>query len=90
MDEINELRSKMDEITIEMLRMLKNRNDIAKKIGEIKKNIGKGITDESREENLRTKIISLCKELNFDESVATNRKCFAPTQLERQYHQPAG
>ena len=71
MDEINELRSKMDEITIEMLRMLKNRNDIAKKIGEIKKNIGKGITDESREENLRTKIISLCKELNFDESVAT-------------------
>ena len=71
MTEINELRSKMDEITIEMIRMLKNRNDIAKEIGEIKKSLGKGVTDESREDNLRTKIVSLCKELNFDESVAT-------------------
>jgi len=71
MAEINELRSKMDEITIEMIRMLKTRNDIAREIGEIKKNIGKVVTDESREDNLRTKIISLCKELDFDVSVAT-------------------
>jgi len=71
MTDINELRSKMDEITIEMIRMLKARNDIAKEIGEIKKSIGKGITDETREDNLRTKIISLCRDLNFDESVAT-------------------
>ena len=71
MAEINELRSEMDEITIEMIKMLKTRTDIAKKIGEIKKNIGKGVTDESREENLRTKIISLCNELNFDETIAT-------------------
>lgn len=71
MAEINDLRSKMDEITIEMIKMLKTRTDIAKEIGEIKKNIGKGVTDESREENLRTKIISLCNELNFDETIAT-------------------
>lgn len=71
MTEIDELRSKMDEITIEMIRMLKTRNDIAKKIGEIKKSIGKGITDESRENNLREKIITLCRDLDFDESVAT-------------------
>ena len=57
MTEINELRSKMDEITIDMIRMLKTRNDIAKEIGEIKKNIGKGVTDEPREDNLRSKII---------------------------------
>jgi aspartate aminotransferase len=71
MSEINELRSKMDEITMEMIRMLKDRTEIAKKIGEIKKNTGMGITDESREDNLRIKIISLCKELNFDETIAT-------------------
>ncbi len=71
MSEINELRSKMDEITIEMIKMLKTRTDISKEIGEIKKNIGKVITDESRENNLRTKIISLCRELNFDETIAT-------------------
>ena len=71
MSDINELRSKMDEITIEMIKMLEARTEIAKKIGEIKKNTGKVVTDESREDNLRIKIISLCKELNFDETIAT-------------------
>jgi aspartate aminotransferase len=71
MSDINELRSKMDEITIEMIKMLKTRTGIAKKIGEIKKNTGKVVTDESREDNLRLKIISLCKELDFDETIAT-------------------
>jgi aspartate aminotransferase len=51
--------------------MLKMRTDISKEIGEIKKNIGKGVTDETREDNLRTKVITLCNELNFDESIAT-------------------
>ena len=71
MADINELRSKMDEITIEMIKMLKKRTGIAKEIGEIKKNTGKVVTDESREDSLRIKIISLCKELNFDETIAT-------------------
>jgi aspartate aminotransferase len=71
MADINELRSKMDEITIEMIKMLKERTRIAKEIGEIKKNTGKVVTDESREDSLRIKIISLCKELNFDETIAT-------------------
>ena len=71
MSDINELRSKMDEITIEMIKMLKIRTDIAREIGEIKKNTGKVITDETREDNLRIKIISLCKELNFEEPIAT-------------------
>jgi len=71
MSDINELRSKMDEITIEMIKMLKERTGISKEIGEIKKNTGKVVTDESREDSLRIKIISLCKELNFDETIAT-------------------
>ncbi|TRZ71154.1 MAG: aspartate aminotransferase, partial [Nitrosopumilaceae archaeon] len=48
----------MDEITIEMIKMLKIRTGISKEIGEIKKNIGKGVTDETREDNLRTKVIT--------------------------------
>ena len=55
----------MDEITIEMVRLLKERTDISKEIGEIKKNIGKGITDETRENNLRNKVVSLSKELGL-------------------------
>ena len=71
MSDINQLRNRIDEITIEMIKMLKMRTDISKEIGEIKKNIGKGVTDETREDNLRTKVITLCNELNFDESIAT-------------------
>jgi len=71
MSDINELRNRMDEITLEMVRLLKNRTDISKEIGEVKKNIGKGVTDETREDNLRNKVISLCSELEFDESIAT-------------------
>ncbi len=71
MSGINELRNKMDEITLEMIELLKKRTDIAKEIGEIKKNTGKGITDELREDNLRGKVISLCNEIGLNESIGT-------------------
>ena len=71
MSDINELRDRMNEITLEMVKLLKNRTDISKEIGEVKKNIGKGVTDETREDNLRNKVISLCNEIGFDESIAT-------------------
>jgi aspartate aminotransferase len=71
MSEIDGLRNKMDEITLEMIKLLKTRINIAKEIGEVKKNLGKGITDEVREENLRTKVVSLCKEIGLDDSIAT-------------------
>ena len=61
----------MDEVTLEMIKLLKTRTDIASEIGEVKKNIGKGITDESREDNLRNKVISLGNSIGLDESIAT-------------------
>lgn len=61
----------MDEVTIEMIKLLKTRTEIAKEIGEVKKTIGKGVTDESRENNLRKKIISLCNEIGLEETIAT-------------------
>ena len=71
MSDINELRNKMDEITLEMIRLLKTRTEVAKEIGEVKRSIGKGVTDELREENLRDKVISLCNDLKLDETIAT-------------------
>lgn len=71
MSDINDLRNKMDEVTLQMIKLLKTRTDIAKEIGEVKKNIGKGVTDETREENLRGKVISLCQEIGLDEKIAT-------------------
>jgi len=71
MSDINELRNRMDEVTLEMIKLLKTRTDIAKDIGEIKKNIGKGVTDELREDNLRGKVIALCNSIGLDEAIAT-------------------
>ena len=71
MTDISDLRNKMDDVTLEMIKLLKTRTDIAKEIGEIKKNVGKVVTDESRENNLRDKVISLCKEIGLEETIAT-------------------
>jgi aspartate aminotransferase len=71
MPEINDLRNKMDDVTLKMIHLLKDRTNIAKEIGEVKKNMGKGITDEVREENLREKVIALCKDIALDETIAT-------------------
>ena len=71
MSDINELRNRMDEVTLKMIELLKTRTDIAKEIGEVKKNIGKGVTDEAREDSLRGKVISLCDNLGLDETIAT-------------------
>jgi aspartate aminotransferase len=71
MSDIDQLRNKIDEITLEMTKLLKARMDISKEIGEIKKNLGKQVTDETREENLRGKVVSLCKEVGLEESIGT-------------------
>ena len=71
MSDINDLRNKMDEVTLKMIELLKTRTDIAKEIGIVKKNIGKGVTDEVREDSLRGKVISLCNNIGLDETMAT-------------------
>jgi len=71
MSDIDELRNKMDQVTLEMIKLLNTRNEIAKEIGQVKKNLGRRVTDEVREENLRTKVISLCNEIDLDTSIGT-------------------
>jgi aspartate aminotransferase len=58
----------MDEITLEMIKLLKNRMEVSKQIGAIKKEKGLSVTDEDRERSLRTKVLSLCKELGINET----------------------
>ena len=71
MSDINDLRNKMDAVTVEMINLLKTRTNIAKEIGEVKKNIGKSISDEEREDNLRGKILQLSKEIGLDGTLAS-------------------
>ena len=70
MSEIEEHRKKIEEITLEMIKLLKTRTDISKKIGDAKANLGMTVTDEEREDALRTQVSKLCKEIDLDQSTA--------------------
>jgi len=69
MSDIEEHRKKIEEITLEMIKLLKTRTDVAKQIGDAKASLGMTVTDEEREDALRTQVTKLCKEI-VDQSTA--------------------
>jgi len=71
MSDIEKLRSEMEKITADMLKLLKTRTDIARKIGNLKNEQGLTVTDESREDELKNKMMQICDEVGFDKSLAT-------------------
>jgi len=70
MSDIEEHRKKIEEITLEMIKLLKTRTDIAKQIGDAIASLGMTVTDEEREDALRTQVTKLCKEIDLDQSTA--------------------
>jgi len=70
MSDIEEHRKKIEEITLEMIKLLKTRTDVAKQIGDAKASLGMTVTDEEREDALRTQVAKLCKEIDLDQSTA--------------------
>ncbi|RTZ70631.1 MAG: aspartate aminotransferase [Thaumarchaeota archaeon] len=60
----------MEEITLEMIKLLKTRTNIAKQIGDAKASLGMTVTDEEREDALRNQVTKLCKEIDLDQSTA--------------------
>ena len=70
MIELEELRKKIEEITIEMLSLLKTRTEIAQEIGKIKNKEGMNVSNESREDELRELVKRQCKEIDFDSNTA--------------------
>jgi len=70
MSDIEEHRKKIEEVTLEMIKLLKTRTDIAKQIGDAKANLGMTVTDEEREDELRKQVTKLSKEINLDQSTA--------------------
>ena len=69
MSDIESLRNRIDEITIQMLKLFKERIDAARQIGEIKKNNGLSVFDEKREEQIRVEVTELCKKINLEENI---------------------
>ena len=70
MSDIEEHRKKIEETTLEMIKLLKTRTNIAKQIGDAKASLGMTVTDEEREDALRNQVTKLCKEIDLDQSTA--------------------
>lgn len=70
MSEINELRDKMKQVTLDMIDLLQVRTDIAQKIGQVKRNTGKNVTDEAREDNIHRDVIQRCGVIGLDKGIA--------------------
>ena len=66
MTELEELRKRIGDVTIEMLSLLKTRTDIAQEIGKIKNQQGMNVSNESRENELRELVKKQCQEIDFD------------------------
>ena len=69
MTDIDQLRAKIDDITLQMLKLLKERTEAAKQIGQLKKNNGLSVFDEKREDQLRSEVTEICKQIGLDESI---------------------
>ena len=70
MTELEKLRKRVEEITIEMLSLLKTRTEIAQEIGKIKNQQGMSVSNESREDKLRELVKKQCQEIDFDSNTA--------------------
>ena len=70
MTELEELRNKIEEITVQMLSLLKTRTEIVQEIGKIKNEQGMSVSNESREDELRELIKNKCQEIGFEENTA--------------------
>ncbi|MDI1495426.1 MAG: Aspartate aminotransferase [Cenarchaeum symbiont of Oopsacas minuta] len=71
MVKISQLREQIDEITIQMLDLFKKREDVVRQIGIIKDANGKNVHDESREEQLRAKVIKACADIGLKDDVGS-------------------
>ena len=70
MTELEELRNKIEEITMQMLSLLKTRTEIAQEIGKIKNKEGMSVSNESREDKLRELVKKKCQDINFNSNSA--------------------
>ena len=67
--EIDQLRSRVDEITVGMVKLLKTRMELVDDIGRIKREIGMDVVDRRRESRLRGIVRELCENLDMNPSM---------------------
>ena len=66
MEKISELRQKIDDVDLKILALFKQRVEICRTIGSMKKQLGLAIHDISRENFVYTQVAVRSKELGLD------------------------
>lgn len=69
-DSLDVLRADIDDITVQMINLLKRRDDISVQIGDIKRQRGLPISNETREFALRQKVLEEAKSIDLDQDMA--------------------
>ncbi len=69
-DVLDDLRMSMDHITLDMIRLLKERTDISVQIGNIKRERGLDVTSNSRETQLRNTVLQTASEIGLSSDTA--------------------
>lgn len=65
-EELSDLRNQIKEVTNEIIRLVHNRMEIAKRIGNVKQELSIDVEDEQVENDIKESIIKLAKELGMD------------------------
>lgn len=68
---MDDLRARMDSVTLEMTRLLAERTDLARRIGEAKRGRGIAVEDAGREAQLRAAVLREAGELGLDRGAAS-------------------
>ncbi len=76
MPRIEQLRTEMDRVTLDMIRLFQRRTELAMDIGKLKKDIGRGVTDYEREDKLLHDVKKLCMQLGMEESLGVRMLSF--------------
>lgn len=78
MEDIKALRSRIDKIDDELIKLFENRLDIAKRIGDIKKKNNIKVVDLKREEEVIKKNVSMVKNKDYSDLA----QCFFKNIIE--------
>ena len=70
MTALDDLRTRMDEITVQMMHLLKERTDISSRIGAVKKQQDLRVHDKSREGSLRDMVLGTAADIGMSADVA--------------------
>ncbi|MFC0265924.1 chorismate mutase [Alloscardovia macacae] len=87
---IESLRTRIDEIDDEIIRLLARRFEATHEVGVLKAQAGFAALDASREERQRTRLTALAHDVHLDEDIARGYLEFVVTESKKRHKRLSG